>query len=359
ELAAGLPGLRLGQADARDLRLAIGAAGDLALVEAVHLEAGDGLDDDDALVLGLVRQHRRAGDVADRPQAGNVGAAVVIDDDGATVDLHAELFEPEVLRVALHADGRDQGIAGDVDLAAVLELDMGHDAGLRFVDLGDLGLGHELDTALFEALLYVRGDFGVLDRQDLRQQLDDRHLRAERAVERGELHADGPRAHDDERFRHRLGRHRLEIGPDAIAVGLDAGQHARPGAGRDDDVFGLVGARAERILGRRHLRLHGGLFGRLDLDLAGAGQHRLAPDGVDLVLLHEELDAVVHLRRDLPRALDGGVEVDAELFGGEAIVLGVRHVAVDLGRAQQRLGRNAPPVGEDAGHVLALDDRRP
>ena len=46
------------------------------------------------------------------------------------------------------------------------------------------------------------------------------------------------------------GHHRLEIGPDQLLVRLDARQHARPRAGRDDDVLGLIAARAERALRR-------------------------------------------------------------------------------------------------------------
>ena len=100
------------------------------------------------------------------------------------------------------------------------------------------------------ALRANAGDLGVLDRQDLRQHLDHRHLGAERAVERGELDADRARADDQQRLRHAVRRHRLEIGPDQLLVGLEPGQHARPRAGRDDDVLGLIGARPERALRR-------------------------------------------------------------------------------------------------------------
>ena len=47
-----------------------------------------------------------------------------------------------------------------------------------------------------------------------------------------------------------VGRHRLEIGPDQLLVRLEAGQHARPRAGRDDDVLGLIRARPERAFRR-------------------------------------------------------------------------------------------------------------
>ena len=83
-----------------------------------------------------------------------------------------------------------------------------------------------------------------------RQQLDDRHLDAERAIERGELDADGAGAGDEQRARQRRRQHGLEVGPDALAVGLHAGQRARARTGGDDDVRGGVAAGAERILRR-------------------------------------------------------------------------------------------------------------
>ena len=51
-------------------------------------------------------------------------------------------------------------------------------------------------------------------------------------------------------FGMRVRHHRLEIGPDQFLVGLEAGQHARPRAGGDDDVLGLIRAGAERALRR-------------------------------------------------------------------------------------------------------------
>ena len=52
--------------------------------------AGDILGDRDALVLGLVGEHRAGDDVADRPDAGDLGAEVVVDLDlAALVELRA------------------------------------------------------------------------------------------------------------------------------------------------------------------------------------------------------------------------------------------------------------------------------
>ena len=76
DLVARFLGRGLGQADARDLRPAIGAAGDVLRVGRVRVRVlvaellRDRLGGGDALVAGLVREPRRRGDVADRPDAG-------------------------------------------------------------------------------------------------------------------------------------------------------------------------------------------------------------------------------------------------------------------------------------------------
>ena len=105
-------GRLLGQADRSDLRRAIGAAGDHALVHRVRMQPLDGLDADDAFVLGLVREQRRTGDVADGIDAGHVGAAGAVDDDRAALDLHAELFQAEIFDIADDADRRDDAVDG-------------------------------------------------------------------------------------------------------------------------------------------------------------------------------------------------------------------------------------------------------
>ena len=48
--------------------------------------------------------------------------------------------------------------------------------------------------------------------------------------------------------------------------------------------------------------------------------------------------------------------VEAQVVGLEAELLQVVHEVEDLGRAQQRLGRDAAPVEADAAQMLALDE---
>ena len=108
-----LLGRLLGQADRRDLRRAIGAAGNEPLVDRMRIEPLDRLDADDAFVLGLVREQRRAGDVADGIDAGHVGLADAVDDDCAALGLHAERFQAEILDIADDADRGDDAVDGE------------------------------------------------------------------------------------------------------------------------------------------------------------------------------------------------------------------------------------------------------
>ena len=150
----------------------------------------------------------------------------------------------------------------------------------------------------FSKLLRANGgDLRVLDRQDLRQHLDHRHVAAEVAVERGELDADRAGADDQQRLRDRLRHHRFEIGPDQLLVRLEPGQHARPRAGGDDDVLGLIGARpAARLSALRSSTA----FTR---DLAGRVDGRLAPDHVTLFFFIRKPTPLLSCFDDRARAL--------------------------------------------------------
>ena len=152
-----------------------------------------------------------------------------------------------------------------VCVAALAVIDGRGDAVAFLIELRHLGAGEDLDALLLEALAREGGDLGVFRRQDLRQHLDHGHLGAERAVERGELDANGARADDQKRFGNAVRHHRFEIGPNEFLVRLEAGKNARPRPGRDNDVFCQIRARPERALRRLALAdLHSDLTGRID-----------------------------------------------------------------------------------------------
>ena len=103
------------------------------------MQALDRLDADHALMLGLVRQHRRPGDVADGVDAGHVGLAVAVDHDAAALGLDAELFQAEALDVADDADRRDHPLDIRSSAACLAVVDGGDDAVGLLVELRHLG----------------------------------------------------------------------------------------------------------------------------------------------------------------------------------------------------------------------------
>ena len=139
----------------------------------------------------------------------------------------------------------------------------------------------------------------------------------------------------------------LLVGHDPLAE-LGAGDQPGLRAGGDDQVVAGDGA------GVAVLVLHlDGLLAVLD-----AEQGAPAVDLGDLVLLHQEVDALDDARGDLAAALvrravgHRGVALDAEL------VLLVREHVGELGVAEQRLGGDAADVEADTAPVLLLDDGR-
>src|SRR6185295_12860994 len=123
--AALLLGSLFGQPHAGDLRLAVGAAGNLRLVEGMWLQALDGFHAHHPLTLRLVRKHRRSGYIADGVDTRHAGAAVAVGGDGRAVRFDAELLEPEVLDIADHAYGTDHALGAKTLGRALAVVDAG------------------------------------------------------------------------------------------------------------------------------------------------------------------------------------------------------------------------------------------
>ena len=123
-------------------------AGDDLVVHVPGL-AGQDFGHRDALVLGLVGEHRPAHDVADGEDAGDVGLEVLVDDDAAALERHARLGEAEPVGVGPAADGDEHHVGLEHLLASPpLAGSTVTFARLRGLDLGDLGAEQELDALL-------------------------------------------------------------------------------------------------------------------------------------------------------------------------------------------------------------------
>ena len=238
---------------------------------------GSGLDGDDALLLGLVGEGRAANEVADGEDAVGGGALELVDLDLASVvGLDAGGVEIEWVGVGSSAAGDHQVVGLDLLLAG-LHLD----AGLLLLDALDLGAGQHLHAVLLELALDDAGHVLVLERQDLVEHLDQRHLDTHARVGGGDLRAGCSGAGDHEGLRHRLERVGAP-GVDHAVREVDSRNRHRDRAGGEHDRLGLVLVIA-------------------DLYLAATGQRGLAVEELGLVLVPEELDAVLERLGDLRR----------------------------------------------------------
>src|SRR5262249_10556601 len=145
------------------------------------------------------------------------------------------------------------------------------------IDACDLGGQLERKTLLFQDALKLPGDLAVDPRHNTVKVLDDHDIGTQPVPHRAELEPDYAGADAQQSFRHLLQRQRTGRGLDALFVDRDALELRDIGAGGDHDVPGFHGLR---------LAVGG------HLDLPGAENSADAGDDVDLVLLHQELDAL-------------------------------------------------------------------
>src|SRR5690606_40507688 len=112
--------LLFGEPDGGDLRTAVGTAGNFSLVEGMHRgHPRNLLNTDYAFVLGLVGKHRRASDIANGIDPGNVGAAIAVHHHATALGPDAQRLQPQVFDVALSANGRDHAVGSNFFRRAV------------------------------------------------------------------------------------------------------------------------------------------------------------------------------------------------------------------------------------------------
>ena len=230
----------------------------------------------DAFILGLVREHRAGNDIADRPDAVDGGAEIMIGLDlTALVRGQPRLVEREAVGVRTAADRNEDDIGFErFGVASRGGLERQHGLLALHFGPGDLGLELEVHALLLEDLVRFLANVAVHPGQDLVEKLDHGDFRAKPAPDATEFEPDHAAADHDHmtgylRKLERTGRiddHAL------VVVDFDARKRSHRRSGGDDDVLGAIG------LAR-------------NLDAVLAGELRIALQPVDLVLLEQEFDA--------------------------------------------------------------------
>ncbi len=327
-----------GHADAGDLRLAVGAAGERGHLMRFLARDEKPLHRLDGLMRGDVREPRRPDDVARAVDALHRSLVAVVGLEIAAIEFELEARAEQSVEVRLDADGDEQMLRLHGFAACDGELDA------LVADLGlfDLGVGENFDALFREIALEQFRDFGVLHRQDLRQHFEDRDFRSEGVEEIGELAADGPGPEDDDRLRQRLDRERLAAGQDFFAIDFHAGEGLRPRAGANQD----------RLAGERlRLAVRAG-----DDDFFIGLNLRLADDVIDLLAFEKILDALGHRVGNRAAAPHDLRKIEFHFAGKfEAVIGHVPQELLDLGALEQRLGRDAAPVEAGAPGAFHFD----
>ena len=167
----------------------------------------------------------------------------------------------------------------------------------------------------------------------MRRALDENHLAAKATNRLRHLDADRPAAEHEKPAGDGLHARHLAVGPDAL-------ESLQARHGRDDR---LGACRQDHVLGR--------VANAVDLDHAGSGQPAATAKQVDALLGEPPLLAGVGVVRN-HKVAPGKRRRDVDLRGRRRVVGAAR----GLPRAQQRLGRDAGPVGALAADPLALDE---
>ena len=215
-------GLRFGQADAADSGLGVGRAGNAILVDRDGRLAGHVIDRDHAFHGRDVRQLRRArDDVADRVDARFAGLLILIHLDEAAIEFDLGVLEADLLGVRLAAD-RDQQLSNSISscLAARRASTVSCTPLPVFRMFSALAPVSHANALLLEDLFELLRDFLVLDRNEARQHLEHRDLRAEAMEDGRELDADRAGADDRQRLRNRGEIQNLDVGEDELRIGL-------------------------------------------------------------------------------------------------------------------------------------------
>ncbi len=270
--------------------------------------------------------------VADRRDRGDVGLAVGVDLDEAAVDRDTDLLVTEVGRDRAAADGHQQQLG----LQRLAVFQRHPDALVGVLHPGEARAELEGDAAAPERPLQQLAAGLVLQRDQVRQRLDDRHVGAEGLPDAGELDPDDAAAEDDHRRRHAVELERVVAEQHPVAVDLEAGQRPGRRPGGEHDVLARVGRVA-------------------DLDGGGGDEPPLAADELDAAALHQPLQALVEPADDALLVFADAGRVDAVQRGLHAELLALPGEVGDLAGVQQRLGGDAAAVQACAAQLRLVD----
>ena len=246
------------------------------------------------------------------------------------VGLDADGLKAEPEHPRTPAGGDEQPLAAQ--LASVVDLD---DIVLAVASCGArVRRQDELDALTAQNLAERLAQRRRLAPEHVLGHVDHRHLAAEPTHGLRHLHPDRPATENQQTAGNGLHRRHLAVAPDTVELAQARhGRHDRIGA-----------------VGENHVLC--GVAHAVDLDDPGAGEPPAAAQQLDAAIGKEALLAGVGVVGD-HEVTPGERRLDIDLRGRGGLARPMDRLA----RPQQRLRRNAGPVGALPSHELALHDR--
>ena len=290
---------------------------------------------------------------------GDVRGHPVVNRDPAAVELHANRFQADILRVGPDTQRHNRAVGGQLAALVVLgEYDLRLTCRTRTtpptivrvrrrhsaLDRPD-GLharaGLDLDALPAEGALQRFRERWLHFGEQVRLHLQDGHVGAIRAGEVAKLAADDPAADHHHGLGQGLGDDGLLVGHHHLAVNLHPGEDQRSCAGRNNHV---AGGQLSLAVVRSHD------------DAVAGGEASGATHEVHLGPPQEELDAFGEAPDDLTTAGDCLRVVGVQVVHDNAEVIRVLQCGEEVGAPQQGLRRDTAHVQADAADIFALDD---
>src|SRR5262245_23540902 len=223
-LVTSLPGFGLRQTDARDLWITIRAGRNLIVFEGSGVFSCDLLNRNDAFLHCDVSEQRRWRHVTYREDAFHVRLHVLAYFDEAALGGDADLFEAYIRRVGTAARCQQHLLNRVLLDLALFGLERGLQAILGRFRCLELCLRVDLNSLFREDPLKLFRDLFVLERHDIRQDFEQRHLRAKAVVNGRELHANCTATDNQHGLRYLRQIENADIAKDRLFIEAVTGQ---------------------------------------------------------------------------------------------------------------------------------------
>src|SRR5436190_7207446 len=329
-------------ADAGELGVGVNDTGNHVVIHVAGLP-GDHFDAGDAFFLGLVRQHRARDHVADRVDALDVSAEVLVHFHAAAiVERDAEFFSKNAFGKGTAADGDEHFVGFEFQFFAALR-GGGNRATIFDFHGTDFRLEMESHALGGERFLQQVCQLEIEAECDPREKFEHNYFGAEPTPDRAKFKTDRATANDEKFLRRLLKGERLGAADDYFAVELHVGQLDRHAAGGDEDV-GCLDLLAVASV-------------RFDHDATRCRDCSQSLKRRDLVSLHQRLHAAIHGLHDLVFAGEHLSQIETDGFQHDAMFGSfLFRENVVIAGSEECFAWDAPYVEAGAAELFVLFD---